>query len=123
MNRAIAGRTDAMRTEVRKITTSKPVLAAAGAGVVASAAVRELPNRFARWRAGTEASLNTLPERASEYLTTARARVAHGYDQLAARGERVLNSAPAAADARAVAAPTADVPTAERRYGGRRHGR
>ncbi len=94
MNRSMAERTDAVRTEVRKMTNSKPVHAAAGAGVVASAAVRELPARFAHWRAETEASLTALPRRASEYVTTARTRVAHRYDQLAAHGERVMNSAP-----------------------------
>jgi hypothetical protein len=40
MNRGIA-----MRTEVRKLTSTKPVQAAAGAGVLASTALRELPAR------------------------------------------------------------------------------
>ncbi len=96
-----------MRIEVRKITNSKPVHAAAGAGVVASAAARELPARFAHWRAETEASLTTLPRRASGYVATARTRVAHGYDQLAAHGERVLQKEPVAHAAPAVTATPA----------------
>ena len=36
-----------VKTEVRKLASSKPVHAAAGAGVLASAALRELPARIA----------------------------------------------------------------------------
>ena len=77
-------RTIAVRTEVRKLTSSKPVHAAAGAGVLASAALRELPARIARWR--TE-----VPGLASGYVTTARAKAVQEYDKLAVQGERVLH--------------------------------
>ncbi|HUY46302.1 MAG TPA: hypothetical protein VMV92_11325 [Streptosporangiaceae bacterium] len=73
-----------MRTEVRKLTSSKPVHAAAGAGVLASAALRELPARIARWR--TE-----VPGLASGYVTTARAKAVQEYDKLAVQGEQVLH--------------------------------
>jgi hypothetical protein len=83
MNRGID-----MTTEMRKLTSSKPLHAAAGAGVLASEALREFPARLARWR--PEVSVTALPSRASEVLTTARARAARGYDHLAVRGEQVL---------------------------------
>lgn len=80
MNRGIA-----VRTEARKLTDSKPVQAAAGAGVLATAALRELPARIARWR-----SDGTLSTRATEYMTTARTWAVKEYDKLASDGQRVL---------------------------------
>ena len=85
MNRA----TIDVRTEVRKLASSKPVHAAAGAGVLASAALRELPAKIARWR--TDGSLAALPGLASEYVTTARTKAVQEYDRLATRGAKVLN--------------------------------
>jgi hypothetical protein len=85
MNRA----TIDMRTEVRKLASSKPVHAAAGAGVLASAALRELPAKIARWR--SDGSLAALPGLASEYVTTARTKAVQEYDRLATRGAKVLN--------------------------------
>ena len=89
MNRAID-----VKAEVRKLANHKPLHAAAGAGVLASAALRELPGKIARWR--PEASVASLPGRASEVVTTARAKAARGYDHLAIRGEQVLAGKPAA---------------------------
>jgi len=85
MNRA----TIDVRTEVRKLASSKPVHAAAGAGVLASAALRELPAKIARWR--SDGSLAALPGLASEYVTTARTKAVQEYDRLATRGAKVLN--------------------------------
>ena len=68
-----------VRTEVRKLASSKPVLAAAGAGVLASAALRELPARIARWR--SDGSLAALPGLATEYMTTARTQGGPGVRQ------------------------------------------
>ena len=85
MNRA----TIDVRTEVRKLASSKPVHAAAGAGVLASAALRELPAKIARWR--SDGSLAALPGLASEYVTTARTKAVQEYDRLAIRGAKVLN--------------------------------
>ena len=73
-------RTDAVKTEVRKLTTSKPVHAAAGAGALASAALRELPARISRWS-------SDMPG----HLTEARTRAAKEYDKLAVHGERVMH--------------------------------
>jgi hypothetical protein len=84
MNRAID-----VRTEMRRITSSKPLHAAAGAGVLASTALRELPSRIARLR--PEVAVTTLPGRATSYVTTARARAVRSYDNLATHGQRVLN--------------------------------
>lgn len=78
-----------VKTEVRKLASSKPVHAAAGAGVLASAALRELPARIARWR--SDGSLAALPGLATEYMTTARTKAVQEYDKLAMRGARVLN--------------------------------
>ena len=95
MNRSIDVST--VRTEVRKLASSKPVYAAAGAGLLASQtlremlaspALRELPARLAKWR--SETNVATLPARASEYVQTARTRAAQGYEHLADRGMKAL---------------------------------
>ena len=78
-----------VKTEVRKLASSKPVHAAAGAGVLASTALRELPARIARWR--SDGSLAALPGLATEYMTTARTKAVQEYDKLAMHGARVLN--------------------------------
>src|ERR1017187_5867660 len=98
MNRAIDG-----TTEMRKLTSSKPLQAAAGAGALASEALRELPARLAGWRPELsvtalpsraseiarwrpEVSVTALPSRASEVVTTARAQAARGHDPPAGPG-------------------------------------
>ena len=78
-----------VKTEVRKLASSKPVHAAAGAGVLATAALRELPARIARWR--SDGSLAALPGLATEYMTTARTKAVQEYDKLARHGARVLD--------------------------------
>jgi hypothetical protein len=77
-----------VRTEVRKLADHKPVQAAAGAGMLATEALRELPGRFAR---RAEASAGALSTRATDAVHTARARAAAGYDKLAQRGKRALS--------------------------------
>jgi hypothetical protein len=72
--------TDAVKTEVRKLATSKPVHAAAGAGALASAALRELPARISRLG-------NDVPG----YVATARTKAVKEYDKLAVHGQRVLH--------------------------------
>ena len=78
-----------VRTEVRKLAASKPVHAAAGVGGLASETLRELPARLARGR--NQATMTSLSTRATEYVTTARAKAVGEYDKLAKRGQRVLN--------------------------------
>ncbi len=80
-----------MRTELRKLADSKPVHAAAGAGAVASEALRELPGRLAKWRTETEHTVTALPQRAQGYYAEVRTRAIHEYDRLATRGAKVLN--------------------------------
>jgi hypothetical protein len=82
-------RTIDVRTEMRKLADSKPMHAAAGAGVLASKALRELTARLTKWR--NEASVSTLSSRASGYVSTARTRAATEYDKLAKRGQKALN--------------------------------
>ena len=76
-----------VRTEVRKITSSKPVHAAAGAGVLATQTLRELPGRLVRTIDGTVMS---WPGRATEAVQSARTKAADQYDMLADRGKQVL---------------------------------
>jgi hypothetical protein len=73
-------RTDAVKTEVRKLAESKPVHAAAGAGALTAAALRELPARISRWSSEMPA-----------YVTTARTRAVKEYDKLAVHGQRVMH--------------------------------
>ena len=111
-------------TEMRKLTNSKPVHAVAGAGVLASQTLKDLPGRLARW--GTENPVTSLPSRATGYaqtaqtrangyvqtaqtrangyMQTARAKAADGYDMLAARGQKALNGQPGAAQAKSTTA-------------------
>jgi hypothetical protein len=77
-----------VRTEVRKITSSKPVHAAAGAGALATQTLRELPGRLVR---GIDGTVTTWPARANEYVQNARAKAADQYDKLADHGKKVLN--------------------------------
>ena len=77
-----------VKTEVRKITSSKPVHAAAGAGALATQTLRELPGRLVR---GIDGTVTSWPTRANEYVQSARAKAADQYDKLADHGKKVLN--------------------------------
>jgi hypothetical protein len=85
---AMVGNID-VRTEVRKITSSKPVYAAAGAGVLATQTLRQLPGRLVRW--GFDGTVTSLPARATGYVQNVRAKAVDGYDMLADRGKKVLD--------------------------------
>jgi hypothetical protein len=82
-------RTIDFRAEMRKVAASKPVHAAAGAGVVVSETLRELTAWLTKWR--SENSMSSLPSRAGGYVTNARTRAASEYDRLAKRGQKALN--------------------------------
>jgi len=82
-------RTIDVRTEMRKLASSKPVHAAAGVGALASETLRDLQARFGKWR--NEASVSAVSKRAGGYVTTARTRATAEYDRLAKRGEKALN--------------------------------
>lgn len=77
-----------VKTEVRKITSSKPVHAAAGAGALATQALRELPGRLVR---GIDGTVTAWPARATEYVQSARTKAAGQYDKLADHGKRVID--------------------------------
>jgi cell division septum initiation protein DivIVA len=68
---------------MRKLADSKPVHAAAGAGLLATETLKELPTRIAKWR--DEAKVTSLSTRATEYMNTARARAMGEYDKARAR--------------------------------------
>ena len=68
---------------MRKLADSKPLHAAAGAGVLATETLRELPARIAKWR--NEATVTALSNRATEYYTTARSRAMGEYGKARAR--------------------------------------
>jgi hypothetical protein len=98
-------------TEMRKLTDRKPVQAMAGAGVLASQTLKDLPRLLVRWR--TEHPVAALPSRATGYAQKAQSRAtgyaqkaqsratgyaqkaralaADRYEQLAARGMKALN--------------------------------
>jgi hypothetical protein len=80
-------------TDVRKLAGSKPVHAAAGAGVLASQALREIPGKLTRWRQETISGslpVTEWPGRAAGYVSTARAKAAERYDQLADTGRQAI---------------------------------
>jgi hypothetical protein len=77
-----------VRNEVRKLASSKPVHAAAGAGVLATKTLRQLPGRLVRTIDGT---VTSLPARANGYMQSARAKAADQYDVLADHGKRALS--------------------------------
>ena len=80
-------------TDVRKLAGSKPVHAAAGAGVLASQALREIPGKLSRWRQETVSSslpVTAWPGRAADYVSTARAKAAERYDHLADAGRQAM---------------------------------
>jgi hypothetical protein len=102
---------DDVKAELRKLTSSKPVHAVAGAGALASQTLKELPWRLAQWTRDNPP--NSLPGRANgyvhtaqsrangymqqarnsatEYAQTARTKAADGYDKLAEHGKKALN--------------------------------
>jgi hypothetical protein len=82
-------RTIDVRNEMRKLAESKPVHAAAGAGVLATETFRELTARLTQLR--SETSVSSLSSRASGYATTVRTRASAEYDKLAKRGQKALN--------------------------------
>jgi len=71
---------DDVKAELRKLTSSKPVHAVAGAGVLASQALKELPWRLVQWTRDNPPE--SLPGRANGYVQSAQSR-ANGYVQSA----------------------------------------
>jgi len=92
-----------VKTEVRKIANSKPVHAAAGAGVLATQALRELPGRLVRTIEGT---VNSLPARASETVTSLPGRASSTVTSLPTRATETVTSLPGRASSTVTSLPT-----------------
>src|SRR5215831_1567545 len=108
---------DDVRAELRKLTGSKAVHAAAGAGVLASQTLKGLPSRLVQWtrdnppnslpgrangyvkqaRTNANGYVQTARTNANGYVQTARTRAAGGYDRLAEHGKKALNGQPESA--------------------------
>ena len=102
---------DDVKTELRKLTNSKPVHAVAGAGVLASRTLKDLPWRLVQWtrdnppnslptrangyvqtaRTNANGYVQTARANANGYVQTARTKAAGGYDKLAEHGQKALN--------------------------------
>ena len=80
---------DDVKAELRKLTNSKPVHAVAGAGVLASRTLKDLPWRLVQWTRDNPPE--SLPGRANGYVQTARTRAADSYDKLADHGKNAMN--------------------------------
>jgi hypothetical protein len=91
-----------VKTEVRKIANSKPVHAAAGAGVLATQALRELPGRLVRTIDGT---VNSLPSRASETVTSLPGRASSTVTSLPAKATETVTSLPGRASSTVTSLP------------------
>jgi len=105
---------DDVKTELRKLTSSKPVHAVTGAGVLASQTLKDLPSRLAQWtrdnppkslpgrangyvqaaRTNANGYVQTARTNANGYVQTARTKAAGGYDKLAEQGVKALNGKP-----------------------------
>ena len=97
--------------EMRKLTNSKPVHAVAGAGVLATRTLRDLPWRLVQWtrdnppnslpgrangavqsaQARANGAVQSAQARATGYVQTARAKASDSYDTLAAHGKEALD--------------------------------
>jgi hypothetical protein len=102
---------DDVKAELRKLTGSKPVHAMAGAGVLASQTLKELPGRLIQWtrenppeslpgrangyvqsaQSRANGYVQSAQSRANGYVQTARTRATGGYDKLAEHGKKALN--------------------------------
>jgi hypothetical protein len=111
---------DDVMAELRKLTGSKPVHAVAGAGVLASQTLKELPWRLVQWtkdnppeslpgrangyvqtaQSRANGYRQTAQSRANGYVQTARTRATGGYDKLAEHGKKALDGQPGTAQSR-----------------------
>jgi hypothetical protein len=103
---------DLMVAEMRKFADRKPVHAVAGAGVLASRTLKELPWRLVQWtrdnppnslpgratgavqtaQSRATGAVQTAQSRANGAVQTARAKASGGYDTLAAHGKKALDA-------------------------------
>ena len=83
-------------TEMRKLTDSKPVHAVAGAGVLASQTLKDLPGLLARW--GSENPVTSLPSRATGFGKTAQTRATSAAQTAQTRANEAVQTAQARAN-------------------------
>jgi len=83
-------------TEMRKLTNSKPVHAVAGAGVLASQTLKDLPGLLTRWR--TENPVTSLPSRATGFAQTAQTHATSAAQTAQARATSAVQTAQARAN-------------------------
>ena len=102
---------DDVMAEMRKLTNSKPVHALAGAGVLATQTLKDLPWRLVQWtrdnppnslpgrangyvqaaQARANGAVQTAQARANGAVQTARSKASDSYDTLAAHGKKALD--------------------------------
>ena len=91
---------DEVMAEMRKFADRKPVHAVAGAGVLASRTLKELPWRLVQWTRNNPpnslpgratGAVQTAQSRATGAVQTARTKASGGYDTLAAHGKKALD--------------------------------
>jgi len=82
---------DDVKTELRKLTNSKPVHAVAGAGVLASQALKELPWRLVQWT--RENPPDSLPGRATEAAQAAQSRAIGVFQTAQSRANGAVQAA------------------------------
>jgi vacuolar-type H+-ATPase subunit H len=102
---------DDVKTELRKLTSSKPVHAVAGTGVLAARTLKDLPWRLVQWtrnnppeslprrangyvqtaQSRTNGYVQQARTNANEYVQTARTKAAGGYDKLAEHGKKAID--------------------------------
>jgi hypothetical protein len=102
---------DDVLAELRKLSSRKPVHAVAGAGVLASQTLKELPWRLVQWtkdnppeslpgrangyvqsaQSRANGYVQSAQSRANGYVQTARTKANGGYDKLAEHGKKALN--------------------------------
>jgi cell division septum initiation protein DivIVA len=82
---------DVLMAEVRKFADRKPVHAVAGATVVASRTLRELPGRLVQWT--RENPPNSLPGRATEAAQSAQSRAIGVFQTAQSRANEAVQTA------------------------------
>ena len=134
---------DDVMAELRKLTSSKPVHAVAGAGVLASQTLKELPWRLVQWtkdnppeslpgrangyvqtaQSRANGYRQTAQSRANEYVQTARTRAVGGYDKLAEHGKKALDGQPGTAQSRSTTQSSRSTAQSTRELNGKPKGK
>lgn len=134
---------DDVKNELRKLTSSKPVHAVAGAGVLASQTLKELPGRLVQWtkdnppeslpgrangyvqtaQSRANGYVQTARNNANGYVQTARTRAAGGYDKLAEHGKKAINGPSATTQSRSTTESRSTTAQSSRELNGKPKGK